>query len=243
MANIGFRPLAKLIILPLDAETGIPTGIPFVAMYNPTTFSFTKSQETTQKPLKNTDGSANEFNYNPNQTISLQLFFDGTSASPPMGIPVPSNEAASIAVASVGVEALITLFFQCVYDIRTKFHSPASVRLIWGAGLFARCKLQNATVNYTLINRLGLPLRATIDATFLTDVDDKVRASLIDKFTSPDVTKVHTVKAGDTIYNIAKNEYEDESYYLQIAQANDLKNYRRLKPGMQLILPPIKKDE
>ncbi|HEU4718961.1 MAG TPA: LysM domain-containing protein, partial [Bacteroidia bacterium] len=83
------------------------------------------------------------------------------------------------------------------------------------------------------------PLRATLSASFIqVPFAGNDRASL--SWQSPDITKLHLVTAGDTIYNIARNEYGSESYYLQIAEANDLKNYRRLVPGTQLILPPVK---
>jgi len=48
---------------------------------------------------------------------------------------------------------------------------------------------------------------------------------------------------GDTLDLIADNNYDDPSYYLQLARANRLKNFRKLKPGMRLILPPISDDK
>lgn len=253
MADIGFRPLAKLIILPLKDDK--VSGIPFVAMYNPTSISIQHSQDFA--PKKNagvtpTDQEAPvEVKSLANKSFSIDLFLDGTGASPPMGSPTLGNlgplgsaigTAAGVAVSAVGVEALIDLFFKTTIEVKADTHNTNEVKLIWGAGFLMNCRLQSATVNYTLINRLGLPLRATISASFLATKSSGL-GTLASLLFSPDLTKLHTVKAGDTIYNIAKNEYDDESYYLQIAQANDLKNYRRLKPGMQLILPPIKKDE
>lgn len=253
MADIGFRPTAKLII---KAE-GI--AIPYVAMYNPTTFSMSHGQNLIEKTVIGNSGTADNTPGKPatnsetnasgstvartstnNPTLNLDLFFDGTGASPAMG--APSLGAVGNAITSaVGVEALIDLLLATLFKINSETHDARQLTLIWGAGLLFKCKAQTATVNYTLINRLGLPLRATVNVSFVGDKDPKL--NFLSKLFSPDLTKLHTVKAGDTIYNIAKKEYDDESYYLQIAQANDLKNYRRLKPGMQLILPPIKKDE
>jgi nucleoid-associated protein YgaU len=246
MAGLGFRPLAKLMILP----TGGEVGVPFVAMYNPTTLSFQRGQELTPKfttvKVEGKDVVVESKNDNP-ETLNIELFFDGTSASPPMGIPGlgnlgPVGAAAAVAISAVGVDALITLFFKSL-GISRKDHTSKVVKLVWGAGLLFRCKLQSATVNYTLINRLGLPLRATVSASFVASGDEKLLASLISRLQSPDVTKTHIVKAGDTLYNIAKEEYDSESFYLEIAKANDLKNYRKLKPGQILILPPIKQNE
>lgn len=242
MAGLGFKPLAKLIILPAKGA-----GIPFVAMYNPTTMSFQRGQDNVEKHTTQTiNGVVVETKTINAPTFSVELFLDGTGASPPMGIPAiggAAGTAAGVIISAIGVDALINLFFKSTLKVEGATHTTKDVKLIWGAGLFFRCKLQNATVNYTLINRLGLPLRATISASFVASDDATIIGGLFDKLFSPDLTKTHIVKAGDTIYNIAKEEYDDESFYLQIAEANDLKNYRKLTPGQTLILPPIKQDE
>lgn len=242
MADIGFRPLAKLMILPAKG-----VGVPFVAMYNPTSLSFQRGQSNVPKFTTQTiNGVTVETKTVNAPNLRVELFLDGTGASPPMGIPTIGGaigKAAGVAVSAIGVDALISLFFKSTLKVEGKTHTTKDVKLIWGAGLFFRCKLEDATVNYTLINRLGLPLRATISASFIASDDATLVTGLIDKLFSPDLTKTYTVKAGDTLYNIAKEEYEDESFYLQIAQVNSLKNYRNLTPGQTLILPPFKKDE
>ena len=242
--GIGFRPLAKMIILPAKG-----VGIPFVAMYNPSTVSFQRGQAMVKKDttqvIKGED-VVTETKALDQTSLTVELFFDGTGASPPMGISTiggAAGKAAGAVMSAVGVEALITLFFNSTLDVTKKEHTTKDIKVIWGAGLFLRCKLQSANVTYTLINRLGLPLRATISATFTSAGDSSLLSAILSKFQSPDVTKTYLVKSGDTIYNIAKEEYDDESFYLQIAQANDLKNYRKLVPGQTLILPPIKQDE
>jgi hypothetical protein len=123
--------------------------------------------------------------------------------------------------------------------VNPQTHQSNYLKLIWGAGFRFNCKLATASVKYTLFNQLGQPLRATIKATFTEIAGNKEKSRL----QSPDLTKVHLVKAGDTIYNLAEKEYGSESYYLQIAQANDLINYRKLTPGQTLVLPPIAKIE
>ena len=126
-------------------------------------------------------------------------------------------------------------------DINKDSHEPNFLKIVWGKGLRFFCQLQSATVKYDLFNQLGQPIRATITANFIEVPENgKVNTS---RLQSPDLTKLYQVKAGDTLYNIAKKEYNSESFYLQIAQANDLKNYRKLVPGQRLILPPIAKTE
>lgn len=239
---IGNKALAKVTIIPFkNSGSAVPAGPPFVAMYNPAGFTTQRGQELV--PKYKTDGTEGQLESKnlQNSTISLDIFLDATGASPAGGvIGAALSKAAKVAQ---GVDILVAAFFSTTNEIKGDEHAPRFLRIVWGAGLFFEGRLQNASVKYDIIDSDGRPLRATISATFLQDPSPSFIAKIKNFFSSPDLTKTYLVKAGDTIYNIAKNEYEDESYYLQIAQANDLKNYRRLKPGMQLILPPIKKDE
>jgi hypothetical protein len=281
----GIRATAKLIILPCKeiVSTGklVPNGVPFIAPYNPTNFSFSsasdivemKSSKKEISPILDLGAQA--------KTLNLEFFLDGTGASPPLGLPTASafgtlgnalasatgqsisainaEAVARAATSSVAVTAWINYFFGIMAKLKSPLsvkktmnlnfkktdpeaHEARPVKLIWGAGLFFNCKLQSATVNYKLFNQLGLPLRATINASFI-EWTKSPAAKGADKTGSPDLSKIHVVKAGDTIYNLAKQEYDDESYYIKIAEANDLKNYRRLIPGQELILPPIEKVE
>ncbi|MCK5703624.1 MAG: LysM peptidoglycan-binding domain-containing protein, partial [Cyclobacteriaceae bacterium] len=60
---------------------------------------------------------------------------------------------------------------------------------------------------------------------------------------SPDLTHFKIVKEGETLPLIAKKIYGDSKYYLEIARVNNINNFRRLKTGQQLVLPPIDKKE
>lgn len=235
------KALAKLTIIPFLNKKPwiIPAGVPFVAMYNPSTFSTQHSQSYVDKA--NTDGveAITEFKRTINRTISVQLLLDATGASPAGGVVGAALSKAAKTVGSVDV--LIANFFLTTQSPNPKSHRPNFLRVIWGAGLFFECTLQSATVTYTLFDRLGRPLRATINATFRKCNTPLGISKIKNFFSSPDVTKTYTVKAGDTIYNLAQQEYGDDSFYQQIAIANNLKNYRRLTPGQVLVFPPIKK--
>jgi nucleoid-associated protein YgaU len=49
----------------------------------------------------------------------------------------------------------------------------------------------------------------------------------------------HTVQAGDTLPDLCNQVYNNSSYYIQVAKYNGLNKFRNLKPGTQLIFPPI----
>lgn len=238
------KALAKLTILPFaESKSGnlIPAGLPFIAMYNPGTFS--TSHGAVIYPKDTTDGLAGkiEFKNAINKSISVELFLDATGASPAGGFIGAGLSKAAKTMGSVDV--LVAAFFTTTQAPNPVTHKPNVLRIIWGAGLFFEGVLESATVTYSLFARDGRPVRATISAKFTEAPSASLLAKIKNFFSSPDVTKEYIVKAGDTIYNIANRFYEDESFYLQIAETNDLKNYRRLVPGTKLILPPVQKTD
>jgi nucleoid-associated protein YgaU len=240
MATIPFSKLQKMKIKGYEKEDFLGTPIEYTVMYNPEKFSLQYGQDLNVNKTQAQVVSDLTSQGPTNASFSVELFFDGTGASRSGGI------AAGIVG---GIQALndsfvkeeIKNFFATTFKVEGKTHTTKFLEIEWGSGFFFACKLQNATVNYMLFSKSGNPLRATVNATFL-QVDHKGDENAKrTSFLSPDVTKIHTVKAGDTIYNISTQEYDSESFYLQIAQANDLKNYRKLVPGQKLILPAVKK--
>lgn len=236
------KALAKLTIIPFVNRKPyylIPGGLPFVAMYNPNTFSTNHGQANIKKVNSNKLAGILEQKYAINKTISVDLLLDATGASPAGGfIGAGLSKAAKLVG---GVDVLVAAFFTTTQVPNPISHEPNILRIIWGAGLFFEGVLSRATVAYTLFGRDGRPLRATIKATFEQTETPTSLAKIKNFFSSPDVTKTYTVVAGDTIYNLAQKEYGDDSFYQQIAIANNLKNYRKLVPGQVLIFPPIKK--
>lgn len=246
------KALAKLTILSFKNKKPyiIPAGLPFVAMYNPTTFSTSHGTSYVKKPTSDKLVAKLEAKNQSNRTVKVDLLLDATGASPGSGVVGAALTKGAQAVG--GVDLLVANFFAATqlpttakFDAKgfVESHQPNLLRIIWGAGLFFECTLQSATVNYNLFDRTGRALRATISATFLEAPSATALAKIKNFLSSPDVTKTYTVKAGDNIYNLAQSEYGEESFYLQIAQANDLKNYRKLVPGQTLIFPPVNKDE
>lgn len=240
MATIPFKKLARMTIIPHKDDDFTKPLKEFKAMYNPSSLTISHgsmlaeqkaSQENTLNPVTTLGRK--------NGSFSVEFFFDGTGASPSGGLGLGIVDA----IAGIGgkvVSNQIKDFYTATLIANAEIHRPLSLKILWGSLTFF-CKLQSATTNYMLFDGDGNPLRATINASF-TQVsaagDDDVKKS---SFQSADLTKVYQVKAGDTIYNIAKEMYDDESFYLQIAETNSLKNYRKLTPGQQLILPPVKK--
>lgn len=215
-----------------------PIPLVFQAMYNPTSYSQTYKSEYVK--LEKTDVSATEVQLKrvANQTVNFKLLIDGTGASPASSLS-GLNVTSIISSAVKGVDPVIQYLLQAVLGLNKITHEANNLVLIWGVYFF-RGRAQSVTVNYTMFDRIGRPLRAEVDISFLQSEGVKSPLSLFAQ--SPDITKTYTVKAGDTLPLIAQQEYDDESFYMEIAKVNNLKNYRRLEPGMTLVMPPFNKN-
>jgi nucleoid-associated protein YgaU len=77
-----------------------------------------------------------------------------------------------------------------------------------------------------------------VRAVFSENVEDTLRVAE-ERRSSPDLTHLHTVKAGEHLTLLADKYYGDASRYLQVADYNKLANFRRLEPGQQLVFPPL----
>ncbi|MEC5174011.1 nucleoid-associated protein YgaU [Chryseobacterium nepalense] len=86
----------------------------------------------------------------------------------------------------------------------------------------------------------GKALRAIGKAKFSESISKELAAKEENK-QSPDLTHKRTVQDGDTLPLMTERIYGDSKYYLEVAKANGLVNFRQLKPGSELYFPPIEK--
>jgi nucleoid-associated protein YgaU len=111
---------------------------------------------------------------------------------------------------------------------------------MWGTLQVKRCVLKSASIAYKLFKPNGIPLRAVITANFTDNSDDKTSQAIAQN-QSPDLTHVRLVKAGDTLPGLCYQIYDDPNYYLEVARANGIDNFRNLTPGTKIFFPPLEK--
>jgi len=115
-------------------------------------------------------------------------------------------------------------------------HRPTYLIINWGT--FAiRCVLKSLTTNYTLFNPAGIPLRATLNASFEEYVPPTLE-ELQNFRSSPDVTHVREVKT-DPLDLMSYAIYKDSKYYMELARVNNLNQFRKLTPGDKIVFPPF----
>ena len=125
-----------------------------------------------------------------------------------------------------------------IYEFDSDQHGPRIIQIIWGK-YKPFCRLKSMSVQYTLFKPNGHPLRAKVTLTFSQFIS-RGQASREASRQSPDLTRVVEVKAGDTLPLLCERIYDNGAYYAEVARINNLVSFRSLKPGSQLVFPPLR---
>jgi hypothetical protein len=214
--------LLKMTILSFD-KTGSKqlTALPqvYIVMFNPTSYKLEyKVNYDTNQP-DGSDGKAAPVKNIEPQQYSFDFLIDGTGA------------------AGYKREVLLDVesFKKTVGYDKKIGNGKGSVRyliLLWGS-MMLKCSIESISVNYTLFNSAGIPLRATISATFKERKDDP------DDFTKAmdDFFESDPVKDGLSVANIAFQAFNGVSQTIAIAEANDLNSIREKVTASSIKLP------
>lgn len=202
----------------------------YTVMINPEKYSQTYQISYNDVQAPGSSGGSPIFNKVPSQSVTFELIFDGTGV---VGSQIPGV----LPYTDDGVADQLKAFKKLVYDFDGKIHSPKYLELVWGTFLFT-CRLSSLVLTYTLFKPDGTPLRARAQTTFISYSDEKELALSADK-SSPDLSHVLTVKAGDTLPLMCNGIYGSSAHYLKVAQINGLSDFRDLVVGTRLLFPPL----
>lgn len=193
---------------------------------NPDTYQLAQQICYVDDQAQGSSGGSPDFNRVPSDRLELELVFDGTGVMPPSK-PDRSTQD--------GVADEVDLFRKLVFSYDGNIHQPRYLKLIWGTLLF-NCRLRKLGFTYKLFKPDGSPLRATAKASFIGFNDEETLALQANK-SSPDLTHVRTVKAGDLLPLLCDEIYGTSAVYPQVAEANQLTDFRRLVVGTVLVFP------
>lgn len=228
--------LEKMLILGFkdsrEAETGgkaeaIQNDAYIEALINPETYTLDyklKFSESGQG--QGTSGKQLKYEYTEPEEITFEFLFDNT------GI-IDGKPRADIADD-------VKHFKQVLTDYKGDAHEPRHFKLVWGKNSIFKGRVTELSITYKLFNPDGTPIRAVAKVKFKSSIEELKRAAKENK-QSPDLTHVRQVKAGDTLPLMCYRIYGDARYYLRVAAANQLDDFRRLTPGTSILFPPIDK--
>lgn len=232
---MGLGDVFKLAKLTIEAYKDVARTPPAIddleVMYNPETLTITYASVLQEVQNTKVWRSARSPNLN------VKLVFDGTGVS------------------FFGVEQLFGLetvaervqaFLDLCYTTQPESHEPAFLVLKWSADVLGKegfhCRLQSVSVQYTLFDRDGAPLRAELTAEFAEALDPAKMAAKA-RLSSPDLTHRRVVRTGDTLPLLCREIYGSPVHHLRVAEVNGLDDPRALVPGQELIFPPFARKE
>lgn len=131
-----------------------------------------------------------------------------------------------------------------VYNFVDETHRPPFLVINWGTLVFNGV-MEELAYTYNLFHPSGVPLRVEVT---LKVKENKPTSETLAQLSllSPDLTRRRPVRQSDTLLTICQDVYQNEGYYLEVAKANQLTNFRQ-KPlrnaVTDLLLPPIDKTQ
>jgi nucleoid-associated protein YgaU len=199
----------------------------FSTLLNPEKYAYQYKIDQNEDQAPGTSAASTKFNKKLPEELDLEFLFDRT------GILAGKVQTED------GIIDDIEHFKKVILDYSGEQHKPNYVMISWGSLLF-KGSLVEMTVEFKLFKPDGTPLRAVAKAKFKGFVEDDLRAAKENR-SSPDLTHFRIVKAGDNLPLMSHRIYGDPKYYLAVARANKLIDFRNLKPGQAIYFPPIQK--
>lgn len=227
--------MGKMTFQKLDFDKN-PQGEPIEVQFNPTQYTLAKGSQFAEIGIPGLDSPIIQFVRGDSEKMSLELFFDTTEDG--------------TGATATPVTTLTDPFYRFI-KIDKQLHAPAIYRLTWGsefpntasgwdtsASHVFDCVIDNVQRQFTLFNSDGVPLRATVTLSLR---QYKTLAEQLQELNlqSADHTRVHVVREGETLPQIAYEAYENPARWRLIADHNHILNPRQLTPGMVLELPPL----
>ena len=216
--------LLKLTILPFAKDDagflGPPSGPPFIAQLNPETYTDTTEYEYPEPKIPGSPSHEAVFTGIKPKKYSFELLLDGTGAGP----------------AALPVVAQIELF-KLTVGFRSESHRPPFLLLLWGR-LVAFTAIESYAVAYKLFSPAGLPLRATLSASFREHVP-RTLGALMKNLASPDIEHAHLMREGDDLTRVVHSVYSTPRHTIDVARANEFDTIRHVPPGTPVYMPPV----
>jgi len=218
--------LAKIEITPLDQNGVKQESKKVKALFNPNSYSISKSVTWTEQRSIAHNAPMIEFGGGGSRELSLELFYDVTE-------PINGEKKDDVRKLTDELVALTRIK-------RDDLGRPPVIVVSWGDDSSSKFDFPFTGVitslrqNFTLFSSEGKPLRATLTLAikeFLDWEKDK-------KETDPEFT-TRLVKRGDTLSSIANNVYRDPGLWRVIAETNQIDDPRRLTIGARLAIPKL----
>jgi hypothetical protein len=216
------------------------TDLKYTALLNPEKYSQTYKTEYKKEQASGNSSTAPKFTRSLPSDLDLEFLFDRTGVLVHYGDDPEAGSGDTVYKdQGKGIIDDLANFKKAVFDYNGDQHKPNYLIISWGDLLFKGI-LTDLAIEYKLFKPDGTPLRAVAKVKFISHIEAEKRASK-ENNQSPDLTHFRVVKDGDTLPLMTHRIYGDSKYYLEVAEANGLTNFRSLQPGQKLFFPPLAK--
>lgn len=213
--------LVKASIRNLDTEQCV------TCMFNPTDYSFAKSVGWSETGERGGNVPTLEFTGGQPATLGLKLFFDTNDTGEDVRTKY-TNKLWDLAM--VNKQKL---------DPKTGKGRPPRCTFEWGSAWSFEAVVTSIDTNFTMFLEDGTPTRATVNLSLKQAKDPG-------NFPAQNPTsggiaghKRYVVQQRETLDLIAAQEYGQASHWRHIAEANNIDDPMRIRPGTVLALPPL----
>lgn len=188
--------------------------------FNPTEYSLDKTNVYSEAAIPGLGSPIIQFNRGNIRTLSLELLLDTYTNG--KGEDLKDKYINKL-------EKLV--------ELDGELHAPPPCKVLWGTLEFIGV-LESLRKKYVLFLEDGTPVRARVTLSFkeYKPVEIQVKET---SSSSPDRTKRHLVKEGDSLWQISDEAYGEPGYWRFIADANHIENPRFLETGKEIIIPPL----
>lgn len=229
-------PVEKMRITDLDNHQT------FEVLYNPQSYVRRKTVNYESVRYLGSDAPAVQFQSGDAEELEFELFFDSISAGAEVGGDFGDrkkfelNSLKPSIAGGIDVRDYTRKITNLMYVDGHK-HRPPELKVEW-ASLQFKGFLSSCEQHFVRFDEQGRPVRATLNCTFK-EHRDNAKLFVANPLNSPDTTKYHTVRQGDSLWALAAQEYGDAGQWRVIAEANGLSNPRALRTGEMLVVPAL----
>lgn len=212
--------------------TNLVTNEKVRCMFNPKEYTFSKTNNWSEKPAKGKDVAHLEFSGGAPAQLTLQLLFDTYEAHGQNGA---GDDVRSY---TKGLWDMMKVS-NGNKNTATGKGEPPHCRFEWGSLWSFEAVITSMSQKFTLFANDGTPLRATLDVTFKQIKDEGQYPRQNPSSGGNPGEHLRTVREGETLAQIAYEEYGDPTVWRHLADTNRVDDPRRLHPGHVLMIRPL----
>jgi hypothetical protein len=212
------------------AKRSLPALNTIKVLMNPQTFTTRHENKFAQYRAINSSKSTASYAYSLAEEMALTLLLVDSRVQDYGVLALMANKS---------VSQQLKEFMSACYLMNGNIHEPNFLNIKWGDINFD-CKLKTLDVKYTSFDKDGKPRRAELEVVFVEDLP-KEKIAKVEGKSSPDLTHIVTVKAGDTLPLLTERIYgvSDTSLYIEVARVNQMNDFRNLQQGQRIFFPPL----